>query len=456
MDPGNILSILNFLGQGAPGIASAQSMSGQMPADEPITYTPVSQPEAPISNVLQSVAPSQADISSQIVNMPSPVQAPQTALAAQPVESPKKRRSVLETIGRLADVFAQVGGAQPLYQSTLNARQDQTNQIDLDAMRKQLLQQQVQAGAAAPQDAVRARIGQALGAFAGNPELLAQAPQVFEQLGIPQEQASQIFGLIQQNPALAGPLAQAMGFEPAKQGSLPAAIQNYQIYRQILETQGQAAADEFLRFAATPGDNVKTLDLGGSTAIIDPRGNVKKVLPRTERPGFSGGRPTAPAPTPSGKAATKADPVQLAASAAPIVADLRDAITRLHNSGGMTDEKSGLSGVISATARENLPFYERVTNPEGFSARQDLDRLLTVGIPALLPLMGGLQLGGKNIDAAKELETWRKAIASAKDYPSAIRAIEGFERRIQELKTPGTTTPVKPAGKSGWSVVGVK
>ncbi len=78
---------------------------------------------------------------------------------------------------------------------------------------------------------------------------------------------------------------------------------------------------------------------------------------------------------------------------------------------------------------------------EGFSAREDLDRLLTVGIPALLPLMGGLQLGGKNIDAAKELDTWRKAIASAKDYPSAIRAVQGFEARIAELTAQADAAP---------------
>ena len=113
----------------------------------------------------------------------------------------------------------------------------------------------------------------------------------------------------------------------------------------------------------------------------------------------------------------------------------------------MTSPETGTLGTISAMARENIPGVERLTNSEGFSAREDLTRLTTVGIPALLPLMGGLSLGGKNIDAAKELDTWRNAIASAKDYPSAMRAIQGFETRIKELTAaqPASRRPAAPA-----------
>lgn len=450
MDSNNILSILAALGQ-----SPAPSFSGEMPPPVPVTYQPIPEP-APVSNVLQAVgAPPPDDLAVQIGNMAPPAQPAST-------EPPRKRRSVIETIGRLADVFAKVGGAEALYEPTLEHRADRLNQVDMDALKKQLAQQQVTGGAQEVAAAERKRLGTALGALVGRDNAADLWPSIAEQAGIDPQKTAAIGQFLQANPDVAGIFARSLGadidnlgknvyFGTDPQGKTVA----YQVGEDgrphILDFNGEVA----------PSDPTKIVNLGGTTAVVGSGGQIKRVLPNTERPGGAADRASreriaAMRPGAAGKQA--ANPAQLAASAAPIVANLRDAVERLHKSGGMTDTKTSTLGVAEAIARENVPGLERLTNPQGYSARQDLDRLLTVGIPALLPLMGGLQLGGKNIDAAKELETWRKAIASAKDYPSAIRAIEGFENRIKELRAASSATPIKPKPKAapGWSVIGVK
>ena len=472
MDSDNILSILSFLGQ------NQNPMSGQMPPAVPVTYQPLPDPVAPpgyaepsATNILQAVAPS-----SLVATEPAPTNlneaairigmdpklAPKPAPApAAPAEPPRKRRSVLETIGRLADVFARVGGAEALYEPTLNAREDRAQQFDMDALRKRLIEHQVAAGGMEVEAAERKRLGTALGALSGREDAATLWPSIAEQAGIDPVKTAAIGQILTANPNAAGIFARSLGADIDNLGK--------NVYfgtdpegKTVAYQVGEDGRPHILDFEGkiAPSDPTKIVNLGGTTAVVDSRGNVRRVLPNTEKPGASADRASreriAAMRGTDGKAAP--NPAALVASAAPVIRDLRDAVERLNKSGGMTGPGSSALGTANAVARETVPGYERFTNPEGYSARQDLERLLTVGIPALLPLMGGLQLGGKNIDAAKELETWRKAIASAKDYPSAIRAIEGFENRIKELRAAPSATPVNPKSKAapGWSVIGVK
>lgn len=491
MDSDNILSILSYLGGQSPTPAAGITPTTYQPISAPTSFVDPGPPpppppgyseSAPASNVLEAIAPPDYSNSGLVASEPAPTNLHDAAIAIgmdpglaaqiapkaapapqqQPAESPRKRRSVIETIGRLADVFAKVGGAEALYEPTLNARTDRLREIDMEALRKQLLEHQVRAGGMEVDASERKRLGTALGALVGRENPAALWPAIAEQAGIDPQKTAAIGAILQANPDAAGIFARSLGADIDNLGKnvyFGTDPQGKTVAYQV----GEDGQPHILDFGGklAPSDPTKVINTGGASVIVGSGGQIKRVLPNTERPGGAADRASREriaAMRGPGTGKTAANPAQLAASAAPIVRDLRDAVTRLHNSGGMTDEKSGALDVASAAARENIPGYERVTNPAGFSARQDLERLLTVGIPALLPLMGGLQLGGKNIDAAKELETWRKAIASAKDYPSAIRAIEGFERRIAELKAAPSTTPVKPNSKaaSGWSIVKVQ
>lgn len=65
-----------------------------------------------------------------------------------PGQTASPRRSLLDTVGRISDVIAQVGGATPLFQPTLDAREDRDlakqaalQKFDLDRLKVALLAQ---------------------------------------------------------------------------------------------------------------------------------------------------------------------------------------------------------------------------------------------------------------------------------------------------------------------------
>lgn len=419
--------------------------------------------------------------------LPAPIAAPMPAAAAPtpapaPARTPRERSSVLDMIGRAADVFAKVGGAEALYQPTLDGREDRTRAIDLEALRKSLIQQQIDSGEFEQSGAQNARIGQALrGALALGADRGPAAFGAFaQQLGIPPERVAQISEALAQDPSSLTGLDRAFngesndfGLQPFYGKNAAGELEAYQLGK-----NGQLRKVA-LPEGVTPTDPGKAINLGGETAIMGTRsGKIDRVLPNTERPGGAEGRASRermndadnrtkitvagmPARAGAGKAGGKApppSPAAIAQAARPLVRDLADAVKRLHESGGMTDGKTGTVGTVNAMARENVPGYERLTNSAGFSARQDLDRLTTQGISALLPLMGGLTLGGKNMDAAKELDTWKKAILSAKDYPSALRAIGSFQARIKQMEgaKPAAKPAARPAAKPAPRASGVK
>lgn len=129
MDIGNFLQNLfqpQTISSGAPSSASYGTGQGMPPETDVLQRLLGGNPV----NVMQ-----QAGIDP---NMPQPApvsQAPQPA-----AQAPRPRRSLLETIGRISDVLATTGGAQPLYEPTINAREDRARQIQAD-------QQKLAAGA---------------------------------------------------------------------------------------------------------------------------------------------------------------------------------------------------------------------------------------------------------------------------------------------------------------------
>lgn len=487
----NLLQILGLAAAPAAAFGTSAQQIRPIQSIDPNTGLPVSgpiingvippaAPEAPQAsapvNLLEGTPYDQSNVLQAIggspdAPQPAPVpQAPQAQPAAAPAEAPRQRRSLLDTVGRISDVLARVGGAEALYQPTLDAREDRANAladrqrgIDLDALRRTLVEQQIAAGG----DEATARGNAMLGAAvrglqaikARGGDIAAAWPILARQAGIPEEQASALGQIFAQNPQAVEAIAamtvqkREFGMQPFYAQGPDGQLRAYQLGRDGTIQPIQLGEGE------VPIDPLKFVDTGGAQVGVGTRsGSVRRILPNSVDPNTranigsreriaaagNASRERVAATRGAGKQGAS-NPAQVAAGAAPVVSALRDAITRLHNSGGMTDENSGALGIANAIARENVPGYERFTNSEGFSAREDLNRLLTVGIPSLLPLMGGLTLGGKNIDAAKELDTWRQAIASAKDYPSAMRAVQGFERRIAELSAGDPASAAAPA-----------
>lgn len=191
-----------------------------------------------------------------------PVQMPQQQPVQQP--APRQRRSFLETIGRISDVIATVGGAQALYQPTLDAREDRARQVDLEALRKQQIEQQMQLGGQqlqigeqtleANEDELassgRARLATALGSLAGNPDAARIWPQIAAQAGLDEQQTAQIGGLIAQGIA-PEQIARGLGWSPEvrSQGSQAKELQIYQMLR---ENAGEETAQAYLQNLTNP------------------------------------------------------------------------------------------------------------------------------------------------------------------------------------------------------------
>lgn len=463
MDIGNFLQNLfqpQTISSGVPSSASYGTGQGMPPETDVLQRLLGGNPV----NVMQ-----QAGIDP---NMPQPApvsQAPEPA-----AQAPRPRRSLLETIGRISDVLATTGGAQPLYEPTINAREDRARQIQSD-------QQKLAAGAFELGDKGNARAGMALRGLqaiqrAGG-DVNAAWPILAQQAGIPPERAAQMAQIFGQDPRAIDGLAETFNGHEGKYAkqvniAVDPATGNTIAYQ--VDDAGNVHQVQ-LPENYNPVDPMQTVDLGGKTGIIGRNsGNIKRIIPKTERPGgaadrasrerIAGGR-NVTAITIAGMPA-RAQPGQgggpsaAAATALPLLSNMREALTRFRNAGGIAAPGMTGKGRLNSAALENVPLYERVTNPESYSARQDLNRLATEGVFQLLPLMSPtIKVGSRNFDTEKEFQRLSNAILNAKDYNSALRGIQDMENLINTgLKQPPApnTSPaaprgtVKPASSGGW------
>lgn len=365
-------------------------------------------------------------------------QAPQTTNIEQPrQEAPRReRRSFLDTIGRISDVIAKVGGADPLYGPTIQANEDRQRQIELADLNKQALEQGVQAGEGELQNTERSRLATALGGIAENPESANLWPQIAQEAGIDPQRATAIGQLLERNPAAAKTLAQSLGWKPEinRQGTAPKELQIYG----LLNQQDPELARTFLENLVNP----KAL-----TPYQKAQLDLRLQQFGFEREKYYNPQPSAAQRTADSKAETEAVKRQGALSGALEFLDTLDqTVEALNASGGMANQnQSGEQSLLTA-AKANLPLIERVTSPEGFAAREQLDGLLTHGVLGLLPLLSSATIGSKNFDAAKEMENLRKSVASAKSYEAAKAAIERFRKNIQrQLNTAPSTSAARPS-----------
>lgn len=444
--------------------------AGMMPQAAPALNIDV--PEAPIDVSGMSGAP--------LASMAGSVSEPRNFLERLGVSG--KRHSILDIIGGIADVGAKIGQVEPLYQSGLDAahnRERQNTQDDwqqkFNAQKLTRGGQELEAGQGALDDRGVEKLGQATRGLAavfakgGAPAVMQAWPVIAQQLGIDPAKAALFSQQLEADPAGTIESLNAALNAPSSNSSLPGSIQEFNLLKNITPEQMAAlppAAQERLHAMAGGMTDAQAAAIGLNRDKFNfDRGYKERV--RADRRYEYDNKPPPGAAGNALKAEQAAAARQSAATAAEtVVSDMRDAFNRLKAAGGINSKGQSSGQRAGAWALENVPVLERMTNPEGFSARQDLDRLRTQGISSLLPLLGGITLGGKNIDAAKELDTWRKAIASASDYESAMRALDGFQRTIDRIKadqpaaapaarrTPRAGTPAPAAG--GWKVIGVK
>lgn len=435
-----------------------------------------STPAAP-TNILQAAAP-------PILNVPP---APAPTIAAPPAppapaadEHPRKRQSAIDVIGRLADVFATVGGAQALYQPTLDAREDRTlalgdraRQVDLDALRKSLLEQQVATGNLEPTLAARKRLGTALGALANNPNASALWPSVAEQAGITDpQQVAAIGSILEKNPNSAGIFAKALGADIDNLGKnvyFGTGPDGKTVAYQV-GPDGNPHILDFSESGVTPSDPIKVVDTGGSQVVVGSSGNPRRILPKSVSPDTAARERGAttrtgmnnrtqitiagmPARSKNGAGGKAGDNTAFVETAQGNLDELRRIYGDLRDMGAMVSPGQGTGRNVTARVRAS-GVGQILEGAVGTKAQTLRDRINSIRPQLMQSFAKATGMTGKQLDSNADVKLFMQTVTNpASSYEANVKAIDGLERF---LKANAKKPTAAPAGNSGWSIVGVK
>lgn len=267
-------------GQGAPSSPDPMATLGDA--------TGTDAPAPPGGNVLQAaLAPAQ------------PAAAPQ---ATQPA---RVRSSLLDHIGRVADVLAQVGGAAPLYQPTLDARQNRALSLGdhdrsvagdlLDQQAKQADITQTHGAIATTQNALTGAAVKHLQAIiAANPgaDVSKIWPMLASQAGIPADQTAALGQMFASDPKSIGAMAGDDDGKSEAYGGQPIYATDPEGNLHVFQAglKGNEGRD-ILPKGWKPADPTRVVNLGGTTAFVGQHSDQpSNYVPNTEKPGTEADR----------------------------------------------------------------------------------------------------------------------------------------------------------------------
>lgn len=460
-DSANILSILAQLGGQAPA-----------PSIVPITYRPIPAPgdepySQPPSNVLQAaITPPPPPTA------PPPPPPPPQVAPAPSAAHPRKRLSVIDTIGRLADVIANVGGAQPLYQLNTEHRVDRANQVDMDELKKRLTVAQVGEAELEPILAERKRFGTALGALAGNPDAAALWPSVAEQAGITDPQKIAAMGaILEKSPNAAGIFAKALGADVDNLGK-NVFFGTDTSGKTVAYQVGPDGHPHILDFggAITPNEPIKVVDTGGASVVVGGSGQPKKVLPHTARPdtlintqtqrdiaaGHDQTQLTIAGMPARGKGAAGGDNSAFIQTAKGNLDELRNIYTDLKKRGAMVSPSQSTGQNVAAYLRAS-GVGQKIEGMEGTQAQTLRDRIASIRPQLMQSIAKATGMTGKQLDSNADVKLFMQTVTNPQaSYEANIRAIDGLERFLKaNAKKPTAAAPaarpatVVPTGQ-GW------
>jgi hypothetical protein len=217
-------------------------------------------------------------------------------------------------------------------------------------------------------------------------------------------------------------------------------------------------------------DPPKTVDLGGTTAVIGTRsGRVNRVLPNSEkpgmrggvpineRPGYRGGRPIAPAPGKEG-----ADNSAFITTAKGNLDELRGIYTDLHKMGAMVSPAQSKDKNVVARIRAS-GIGQTLEGAVGTEAQTKRDRIASIRPGLMQSLAKATGMTGKQLDSNADVKLFMQTVTDpTKSYEANIEAINGLERFLRaNAKKPAAAAPapsanVRPKGKDGWTIVKVQ
>lgn len=469
----NLLQILGLAAAPAAAFGTSAQQIRPIQSVDPNTGLPVSgpiingvippaAPEAPQAsapvNLLEGTPYDQSNVLQAIggspdAPQPAPVpQAPQAQPAAAPAEAPRQRRSLLDTVGRISDVLARVGGAEALYQPTLDAREDRANAladrqrgIDLDALRRTLVEQQIAAGGDEAQARGNAMLGaavrglQAIKARGG--DISAAWPILARQAGIPEDRASALGQIFAQNPntveAVAAMTGQEreFGMQPFYAQGPDGQLRAYQLGRDGSIQPIQLGEGE------TPIDPLRFVDTGGSQVGVGTRsGQVRRILPNSVSPDAAAGNASRERIASAGNAsrervaATRGANGQSGGNAGMVetaqgnLNELRTIYGELRDMGALVSPGQSAGANIVARARAS-GVGQMLEGAVGTEAQVRRDRIASIRPALLQSIAQATGMTGRQLDSNSDVKLFMQTVTDpTASYEANMAAIAGLER----------------------------
>lgn len=252
--------------------------------------------QAPATNVLQALDPSMSAPAAppqapQAPVSPPPAQPADVAAAANAASPPipQKRHSLLDTIGRISDVFAKVGGANPLYQPTLDAREDRFNaqgdharKVDAENLKYATDKFDLSDKQTAAADSERSRFANVLGAVS-DPQDAGNLPQMMQAAGLTDARYAPFIKMVQDNPESAKVLASALGGGEGDETGKSIKT-GYDAKGNRVAYVVDSDGNPHILSGVTPDANFKVVNTGDKTSLVGPNGLPTTIIPNKVSP----------------------------------------------------------------------------------------------------------------------------------------------------------------------------
>mgnify|MGYP003509313041 FL=1 len=351
-------------------------------------------------------------------------------------EAPRKRLSLIDTVGRISDVIANVGGSQAQYQPYLDAREDRAlgmedreRQIDLDALRKRVTEQQLETGQMGIEGDERARLGQALGAIADDPEAIASWPQIAQQAGISAERTAQVGEILAKNPKAAATFAESLGYTAPKPASQAKELQVYG----LLQSKDPKLAEVYLQSISNP-DSITPYQQAQLALSMEKFGFEKYK--------FENPQPTAAMRTAEAKGASGSNAMQ---GALDNLDELSTVYDDLNEIGGLvSSKKSTVDNVITRSRASGVG--QLIEGAVGTEAQTLRDRIASIRPALMQSIAKATGMTGKQLDSNADVKLFMQTVTDpTASYEANKRAIEGLKRFIRNSAPKPAAQPARAA-----------
>lgn len=467
------MAIGNFLSQILGPVGGPRQLPQPIPSIDPDTGEPISAPimngQSDVRNVLAELsAPDLASVSptlSQDIAQfnPQQAQAPQQ-VPQQAQEAPRQRRSFLDTVGRISDVIARVGGAEAMYQPTLDAQEDRARSVDIGGLQRQLMEQQLQAGQGSIEAAGNAKLSGAIRGLQaiqrGGGDVAAAWPILAKQAGIPEERAVALGEIFTSNPTAINGLSSMFGDEsefglqPFYAQDASGNLQAYQLgkngeIKKIQLGEGESAIDP-----------IKFLDVGGANVGYGTRtGRTQTIIPNTQSPdnraNIGSRERIAAAGNKSREAIAAAkdgkDSGSNSASAQNVInrlEDIRGAVEALDQLGALVspDEGWGTNLIRSARASGAGQLAEGAV---GTQAQEQRDLISQTATAVMFQMKQALGLSARDLDTNQDVQRALATINNPRTTKAnMLKAVDTLQREFRSIADRAASQPQAPATRS--------